>query len=68
MAGKKGFAGGSGGTLALDIKDETQLYEHYMPFVQGGAPFVPTRKSHELGDDIFFAEYLSAQRAAANYR
>lgn len=54
MAGKKGFAGGSGGTLALDIKDETQLYEHYMPFVQGGALFVPTRKSHELGDDIFF--------------
>jgi type IV pilus assembly protein PilZ len=54
MAGKKGFAGGSGGILALDIKDETQLYENYMPFVQGGALFVPTRKSHELGDDIFF--------------
>jgi type IV pilus assembly protein PilZ len=54
MAGKKGFAGGSGGILALDIKDEAELYEHYMSFVQGGALFVPTRKSHELGDDIFF--------------
>ncbi|MGB2260563.1 MAG: PilZ domain-containing protein [Porticoccaceae bacterium] len=54
MAGKKGFGGGSGGILALEIKDEAELYEHYMSFVSGGGLFVPTKKSHELGDDIFF--------------
>ena len=53
MAGKKGFGGGSGGILALEIKDEAELYEHYMSFVSGGGLFVPTKKSHELGDDIF---------------
>jgi type IV pilus assembly protein PilZ len=49
-----GFSGGKGGVLALEIKDEAELYEHYMSFVQGGAIFVPTKKAHELGDDIFF--------------
>lgn len=54
MAESKGFSGGKGGVLALEIKDERELYEHYMSFVQGGALFVPTKKSHELDDDIFF--------------
>ena len=49
-----GFSGGKAGILALEIKDEAELYEHYMSFVQGGAIFVPTKKVHELGDDIFF--------------
>lgn len=49
-----GFSGGKDGILALEIKDESELYEHYMSFVQGGAIFVPTKKAHELGDDIFF--------------
>lgn len=50
----KGFSGGKAGILALEIKDEAELYNHYMSFVQGGAIFVPTKKAHELGDDIFF--------------
>ena len=54
MAESKGFSGGNGGVLASGIKDERELYEHYMSFVQGGALFVPTKKSHELDDDIFF--------------
>ena len=37
MAESKGFSGGKGGVLALEIKDERELYEHYMSFVQGGA-------------------------------
>ena len=49
-----GFTGGKGGVLVLEIKDEAELYKHYMSFVQGGAIFVPTKKAHELGDDIFF--------------
>lgn len=54
MAGRSGFSGGKGGILALEIKDDAELYEHYMSFVEGGALFVPTKKNHELGDDIFF--------------
>jgi type IV pilus assembly protein PilZ len=48
------FTGGKVGVLVLEIKDEAELYKHYMSFVQGGAIFVPTQKAHELGDDIFF--------------
>ena len=48
------FTGGKVGVLVLEIKDEAELYKHYMSFVQGGAIFVPTKKAHELGDDIFF--------------
>ena len=43
-----------GGILSVEIKTEDALYEHYMPFVQGGGVFVPTKKNYELGDDIFF--------------
>ena len=54
MAKGTGFSGGKSGILALEIKDERELYEHYMLFVQGGALFVPTKKNYKLGDDIFF--------------
>ncbi|MBT5105157.1 MAG: pilus assembly protein PilZ, partial [Porticoccaceae bacterium] len=48
------FKGGKGGILSVEIPNEDALYEHYMAFVQGGGVFVPTKKSYELGDDIFF--------------
>jgi len=54
MAKGSGFSGGKSGILAPEINDERELYEHYMPFVQGGALFVPTKRNHELGDELFF--------------
>ena len=57
MAKGSGFSGGKSGILALEINDERELYElyeHYMHFVQGGALFVPTKRNHELGDELFF--------------
>ena len=48
------FKGGKGGILSVEIRNEDALFEHYMAFVQGGGVFVPTKKSYELGDDIFF--------------
>jgi len=55
MAKGSGFSGGKSGILALEkINDERELYEHYIPFVQGGALFVPTKRNHELGDELFF--------------
>ena len=54
MAKGSGFSGGKSGILALEINDERELYEHYMSFVEGGGLFVPTKRSHELGDELFF--------------
>lgn len=49
-----GFSDGEESVLTLHLKNETELYAHYMSFVQGGAIFVPTKISRELGDNFFF--------------
>ena len=41
------------GILSLTIKDKSALYAAYMPFVQGGGLFVPTKKSYRVGDEVF---------------
>jgi type IV pilus assembly protein PilZ len=41
------------GILSLTIKDKSALYAAYMPFVQGGGLFIPTKKSYMLGDEVF---------------
>jgi type IV pilus assembly protein PilZ len=48
------FKGGKSGILAIEINDENTLYQHYMSFVQGGGLFVPTKKTYDLGDELFF--------------
>ncbi|MCT2530946.1 PilZ domain-containing protein [SAR92 clade bacterium H921] len=47
-----GFSGNQGGVLTLDIHNESELHEHYMSFVQGGAIFVPTKRTHVLEEDV----------------
>ena len=57
------FKGGKSGILAIEINDENTLYQHYMSFVQGGGLFVPTKKTYDLGDELFFSlEYLFTAR------
>ncbi len=41
------------GLLSLQIKDKKELFSAYMPFVKGGAIFVPTPKRYHLGDEVF---------------
>jgi len=41
------------GILSLTIKDKSALYAAYMPFVQGGGLFIPTKKDYSLGDEVF---------------
>ena len=41
------------GLLSLQIKDKKELYSAYMPYVKGGAIFVPTPKRYLLGDEVF---------------
>jgi type IV pilus assembly protein PilZ len=41
------------GILSLVLKDKSQLYQAYMPFLKGGGIFVPTPKRYSLGDEVF---------------
>jgi type IV pilus assembly protein PilZ len=46
-------AGGKHGILSITIKDLAVLYSAYMPFVENGGLFIPTKKPYELGDEVF---------------
>ncbi len=48
-----GAGGARQGILSLAIKDKGALYNAYMPYVRGGAIFVPTPKRYGLGDEVF---------------
>ena len=39
--------------ISIAIKDKQALYMAYMPFVQDGGLFVPTKKDYNLGDEMF---------------
>ncbi len=41
------------GMINLPIKDKAALYASYMPFVKGGALFVPTARHYKLGEEVF---------------
>lgn len=41
------------GMINLPIKDKTALYSSYMPFVKGGALFVPSTRMYKLGEEVF---------------
>ena len=40
------------GEISLEIKDDHELYMAYMPFISGGALFVPGAKDYSLGDVV----------------
>ena len=39
--------------LSLTIKDKSALYAAYMPFLNSGGLFIPTRKSYQMGEEVF---------------
>jgi type IV pilus assembly protein PilZ len=41
------------GILSLTIKDKSALYAAYIPFINGGGLFIPTKKDYNLGDEVF---------------
>ncbi len=57
-------AGGQPGILTLNIRDKSELYVAYMPFIKNGGLFIPTEKSYQLGDEVFILLTLmdSAER------
>lgn len=38
--------------LNLTLRDKTAVFKAYMPFVKGGALFVPTPQAFSLGDSV----------------
>ncbi len=38
--------------IAVSIKDSSELYSAYMPFVTNGGLFIPTNKSYKMGQLI----------------
>ncbi len=58
------------GVLQVNIKDNKQLYECYMPFVKGCGIFVPTEDQHSLGDEGFLLLTLpeSTEKYAASVK
>jgi len=45
--------GSKHGILSISIKDMAVLYSAFMPFIENGGLFVPSRKVYELGDEVF---------------
>ena len=41
------------GILSLSIKEKSALYNAYMPFVENGGLFVPTKRIYEMGQEVF---------------
>ncbi|MCB1866409.1 MAG: PilZ domain-containing protein [Chromatiales bacterium] len=56
------FAKPGAGILNVSIRDENALYSAWMPFVRGGALFIPTEKPYKLGDEVFMLLSLMDDR------
>ncbi len=41
------------GILSLSIKDKKALYAAYMPFVENGGLFIPTKRQYKMGEEVF---------------
>ena len=46
-------AGSKHGILSISIKDLAVLFSAYMPFIENGGLFIPSRKPYEIGDEVF---------------
>ena len=53
MAEITGAAAPRPSVLSLAVKEKSALYAAYMPFLANGGIFVPTSRSHALGDEIY---------------
>lgn len=50
-----------GGLLQVNIADRATLQASYMPFVQGGGLFVPSKQAVKMGEDVFVLATLPNQ-------
>ena len=47
-----GAAPAAPAVISLAIKDPKVLYASYMPFLEGGGLFIPTKKPFNIGDNL----------------
>lgn len=50
-----------GGLLQVNIADRATLQASYMPFVQGGGLFIPTKQEVKMGEEVFVLATLPEQ-------
>ncbi len=53
------------GILSCSIEDKQELYRSYMPFLNNGGLFVPTRKRFRLGDEVLVLLTLMGEERIA---
>ncbi len=41
------------GILSLSIKEKNALYAAYMPYVENGGLFIPTKREYGMGEEVF---------------
>ena len=41
------------GIIPIALRTKAELYQAWMPFIQGGGLFVPSGRSHALGEEVF---------------
>jgi type IV pilus assembly protein PilZ len=41
------------GIIPLTLRTKAELYQAWMPFIQGGGLFVPSTRVHALGEEVF---------------
>ncbi len=44
--------------LSLSIREAGILYSYYMPFIRNGGLFIPTQRTHTLGDEVVVLLHL----------
>lgn len=42
-----------GGISTIAIKEKKQLYKAYMPFIENGGLFIPTKRPYKMGEEVF---------------
>jgi type IV pilus assembly protein PilZ len=52
---------GKHGILSLSIKELGVLHSAWMPFLDNGGLFIPTRKQYDMGDQVFILLSLMAE-------
>jgi|SRR6188768_3446209 len=52
-AGDSSPAAQRAGVIPLALRSKMELYQAWMPFLQGGGLFVPSARAHVLGEEVF---------------
>lgn len=50
-----------GGLLQVNITDRATLQASYMPFIQGGGLFIPSKQTVKMGEEVFVLATLPDQ-------